>query len=907
MQVKKNRNKSIAIAIFLSIVMCTSMMLIPTAKSHTPSWNIPTFAYINAAPNPVGVGQQVLVVFWLDKTFDPSIAVSNDWRFHNYNLTVIAPNGDVNSTIFPYISDTTSSQFITYTPNQVGNYTLIFNFPGQAYNQYDHNPASVLVNDMYLPSSASVTLDVQSTPLPAAISSFPLPADYWTRPIYGENNLWWTIASNWLGGGAPGYAGFSMPESNQQSFIPDAIGPLTGHVMWTKPLQSGGVVGGNNFVIPGDTYFEGSAYNQRFANPIVLNGKLYYTEPVSFTGVPNNGFGAGSPYGPTDCVDLRTGQLIWSRSDVPALSFGYIYDVQDPNQHGVYPAILFTSNFGEAFDADTGDWLFNVTNVPSGTEAMGVNGEQLRYVLTNTGTPASPNWSLGEWNSSKLWSYNYPPNLSPTLTGFVTTPSGTAVDASISNQSNPSVRYDWSVSLPFANPMPLAFNPFGPSYPFTVFAAFYDNMLLCYNGTLPGVSTSLAVSASSTPYTYFAIDVNTTHSTFGQVLWWNTLPAPPGNVTVLTGVADPTVGVFTEAYRETRQWVGYSMATGQKLWGPTASQTAFDYYGNTGISYVQGVAAYGKLYSSQYGGILYCYDLSTGNLLWTYGTGGEGNSTFSSFYTAYNHYPTFVTAIGNGVVYLITSEHTATSPIYKGALTRAVNATNGSEIWTLSDYTSYLAGPATSPTSYAIADGYATFFNGYDDQIYSVGRGPSSTTVTAGPKFTRLGDNVVIEGTVMDVSAGTKQNEQAADFPNGVPCPSDASMKDWMGYVYQQKPEPTNFTGVQVSLTVVDPNNNTFNVATPTTTLDGTYSYVYTPTVPGTYTMYATFSGTNGYWSSLAMTTFDVGSATTSATPAVSNAPASNTNTYVIGSAIAIIIVLIIIGALNLLSMKKRS
>ena len=32
--------------------------------------------------------------------------------------------------------------------------------------------------------------------------------------------------------------------------------------------------------------------------------------------------------------------------------------------------------------------------------------------------------------------------------------------------------------------------------------------------------------------------------------------------------------------------------------------------------------------------------------------------------------------------------------------------------------------------SYAMADGYNTWFNGYDDQIYVVGRGPSDTTVS---------------------------------------------------------------------------------------------------------------------------------------------------------------------------------
>lgn len=72
------------------------------------------------------------------------------------------------------------------------------------------------------------------------------------------------------------------------------------------------------------------------------------------------------------------------------------------------------------------------------------------------------------------------------------------------------------------------------------------------------------------------------------------------------------------------------------------------------------------------------------------------------------------------------------------------------------------------------------------------------TAVTAG-------DSVVIQGTVMDISAGTKQNQQAADFPNGVPAVSDYSMSAWMEYVYMQKPKPANATGVAVSIDAIDP------------------------------------------------------------------------------------------------------
>jgi hypothetical protein len=349
------------------------------------------------------------------------------------------------------------------------------------------------------------------------------------------------------------------------------------------------------------------------------------------------------------------------------------------------------------------------------------------------------------------------------------------------------------------------------------------------------------------------------------------------------------------------QWVGYNLDTGAKIWGPTPSQTAFDYYGNPALPYINGITDNGKLYSMQFGGILYTYDLKTGNLLWTYGNGGAGNSTKAGFSNAYGVYPTFINAIGNGVLYTVTSEHTVTTPIYKGALSRAINATDGTEIWTLSSYVGEFFA-----MSYAIADGYATWFNGYDNQIYSVGRGPSATTVTASPKVSTLGDNVIIEGTVMDTSAGTTQNQQAADFPNGVPCASDASMKDWMGYVYQQKPLPTNFTGVPVTIDVLDSNGNYRNIGTATTDATGSYSLTWTPDISGNYTVIATFHGTNGNWGSYTETAFNMMQAP-AATATPTPTPASMADLYFLPLSVGMIIAIVVIGALlAVLILRKR-
>jgi len=684
--------------------------------------------------------------------------------------------------------------------------------------------------------------------------------------------------------------------SAQSSYPGDAVGPQTSHIMWTKPLQSGGVVGGNNFVIEGDTYFEGSAYQQRFTNPIIIDGKLYYKEPVSFS---------GPSMGPTDCVDLRTGKLIWSRADVPSLSFGYIYDVQDPNQHGVYPPLLFSGGGGffafgpvtwQAFDADTGNPLFNITNVPSGTTLLGPNGEHLILSLVNLAPRgAPPDYYLQEWNSSKLWEPEYSgPSTSPPVVPVITTGGWTGGIVNIMGMYGPTPTYvpssyDFNVSIPSLST--LSATP-------TVVAAFYNDMLICEAGTMPSSSTIAFRTVSSTPYTYFAINLNASVGAIGQVLWTNTLSAPASNVSVLTGPADPTARVFTEAYAETTQWVGYSMTTGKKIWGPTAGQTALDYYGNPATPNVQGVTAYGKLYSAGFGGILYCYDLTNGKVLWTYGNGGPGNSTYAGLETGFGEYPFFIQAIGNGVVYTATTEHTIETPIFKGALARAINATDGTEIWTLSDYTGEFGS-----MSFAIADGYATFFNGYDNQIYVVGRGPSATAVQAPMTAVTVGDSVVIQGTVTDISAGTKQDEQAARFPNGVPCASDASMKDWMGYVYQQQPCPTDFTGVEVTIDAIDPNNNFVHLGTATSDTSGLFHYAWkTPDVPGEYTVIATFAGTNGYWPSYAETAMYVQEAPPVTPPPQYPVPYDYT-LAIVGMGIVLLIAIAIVG---LLLLRKR-
>ena len=91
-----------------------------------------TTAYLSAQPNPIGVGQQMEIVMAINWVM-PGALIQNDIRPHGYILTITKPDGTNETTTYdPY--DSGDSRFILYTPNQVGNYTLEFVYPGEVYH-----------------------------------------------------------------------------------------------------------------------------------------------------------------------------------------------------------------------------------------------------------------------------------------------------------------------------------------------------------------------------------------------------------------------------------------------------------------------------------------------------------------------------------------------------------------------------------------------------------------------------------------------------------------------------------------------------------------------------------------------------------------------------------------------------
>ena len=854
-----NKTMATLIALFLTISMGTGLMLFPTTSGHDPPWQIPTTAYINVAPNPVGVGQQTIIVIWLDRT--PSGAlVTNDIKFHNYKVDITKPDGTTEQKTVPTVTDPTSSAYVLYTPDQVGNYQFVFSYPGEKYVW-----SGAYNNDSFKPStSKTFNLTVQQEPLPQAITTYPLPTEYWTRPIEGQNTAWWTIASNWLGSGSPKFAG------QFRKIQPDGIGPNSAHVMWTRPNENGGgIVGGTNVgEIPGNMFYSGLTYNMRFSNPIIMLGKLYYELPYG-----NSGSGGGEV-----CVDLLTGEELWwtNTTGIGAPSFGYLLNYDDPNQHGVLPqGLLMTSNFARAYDPRTGivtNW--NMTNVPSGTAVLGPNGEHLRYTLTNIGTSTAPNWRLTEWNSSKL------NNLTPGQIG-----AGNWFLNGFFNGSD-SRMFDWNVSVPV---LPGLANP-------SIVSAKYGDLILGRSSSLVG---SIAPSSYGTPnpYTYWALSLKPGQQ--GQLLWIKNYTAPPDDKTLLQGYVDYDARVFLMYIKEDLQWYGYSLTDGSIIWGPTArAQSDFDYYEPD----TTGVIAYGRFYYSNYGGIMYCYDDTNGNLLWTYGNGGEGNSTFGGLDTAWGNYPIQPTCVADGKIFATYTEHSPNSPLYKGCRTRVINATDGTEIWSITGYGSSYGGIGALS---ACADGYFVYSNRYDDRIYCFGKGPSAMTVNAPMDGIAMGNSVVIRGTVIDIAAGTKQNEQAARFPNGVAAVSDDSVSAWMEYIYMQKPRPTNVTGVPVSISVLDSNGNTRPIGSTTSDASGMFTFTWTPDIPGDYTVFANFAGSESYYPASAESSFTVNTPAVTPTqqPEIALPP---TEMYFAISTAAIVIAIVVVGAVLLLAVRKR-
>jgi outer membrane protein assembly factor BamB len=805
---------------------------------------IPTYLFVVGSPNPVGVGQTVSFIM-MNPQQPPGASASNDVRYQ-YSMKVEDPDGVV-ETLGPFTSDATGTAYTLYTPDKVGNWTVTVTFNELLWEwpNTDYNGAT------FLASSDTITIVVQEEPVnPSSWVPTPLPTEYWVRPIEGQNTDWWRVASNYLAG--PGDKNYYGSENRWQR---DGAAPNSAHIMWTKPVEDGGLVGGGNFSVPGEVFNAGHQYQTRFTNPIIMWGRLYYEIPVRWSG------GGGGWM----CVDLRTGEEIWyepfgvSGSGMSEPSFGYYYDLDNMNNHGVVtPGWLFTNNFGASIHPRYGTYGdLELEGVPSGYEILGPKGEHLRYEIYNDGSFSDPDYHLRQWNSSKVFD--------DSETGTRTVNDGD---------------YDWDVPMPIRNGMT------GGSI--TTRIAVLDDILVGSNGSHP-VGTNGPQYHRVPETTFWAVSLKPGNR--GQKIWMKNIEAATeDNTNVLFERAGEGVLCFVRTPKQS--WMGYDMYTGNKLWetGNLSDINPFGYYSFPSLIHVESSSiAYGTLFTGGYVGHVSAWNITTGELMWRYAAPTQQR--------IFLYYTLMLGAIADGKIYVGTHEHSADTPLFKGNRVRALNVTTGEEVWTMAGW--------AHPGTFAIADGTLVYWNNYDHQVYAVGKGPTTMTASAAPKVTEFGSSLIVEGSVMDISAGTEQEEQARRFPKGVPAVSEESMPHWMEYVYMQKARPANATGVEVQIDVMDANGNYRNIGSTTSDASGFYSFEWTPDIPGKYTVYATFAGSEGYWGSFAETAFSVAEAP-EATPPPTEPPAPATDMYVLGSTAGIIIAIVAVGLVIILMLRKR-
>ena len=367
------QKKYATIALALILLISASMIYLPTAKADV----LPTYLFLSISPNPIGVEQTLSVNFWLDKVTPTASGPTGD-RWEDITVAITRPDG-TSENKGPFTFDAVASGSFKYTPTQIGTYTFQASFPGQDIVGWGGFFGNVWTNNTYLQStSPEVELTVQTDPI-LGWPETPI-SELWTRPINAENHDWSSVAGYWLGSGAAGGPHGPRTYGTGGNYNPYSIAPDAPHVLWTKEIAFGGIVGGEY----GDTaYYPGETYERKLQPPVVMNGRLYYNQRIG-----------SSTWGGLMCVDIQTGETLWYNEDAPFMRFGQLLDIQTPNQHGVIPYLWAVSGSTyKMFDPFTGDWILDIANVSSGTFEFGPSGEIMIYNIAGT--------SLTAWNSTK--------------------------------------------------------------------------------------------------------------------------------------------------------------------------------------------------------------------------------------------------------------------------------------------------------------------------------------------------------------------------------------------------------------------------------------------------------------------------------------------------------------------------
>jgi hypothetical protein len=867
-------------ALMIVILFAISIGTSTFAFGHTPPLQIPMYPFINVAPNPAAVGQTVTVGFWLAQA-PPTASGPYGDRWQNMTIIVTHPDG-TKETLGPFTSDDTGGTFTQYTPSTEGNYTFKMVFGGQTLLGNNPPPANYsaaiksYIGDYYQPAESRTTmLTVQQNAIPF-IPQNPLPTTYWETPINAENvGTWYSIGGDWLGLGQI-FSGNTGGYNATGNYNPYTTAPQTAHVLWTKPLASGGALGGEFGGTTTSNYYTTSQYEPKFC-PVILNGILYYEQyPGSLT----------NPTGIL-AVDLHTGETLWNISapltsggTPTVLRCGQILNYVSPNQYGGLSYLWTTGTLAgmnvasgtttyNMFDAMTGNYVLSIVNGSAFQTLTEDDGGNLIGYYVNSTIASAPKFCA--WNSTQCIL------------------AGTNGEAAWQWRPTQNAQIDFGKGIMWSMPMPT--NISGAALPGTL-ALTATGMATFMTFINSGVAllTSSATTGGNLFQAGFRIDAGFSSKT-GALLWIeNRTETPFSRAPVMAG----GYGNYIEVNYATGVLTAYSLSTGQKQWTtPLPNPNPYNSIGG-----YQADIAKGTMYIWGLGGDIYSVNMLTGVINWQTSTvtihGDPGANT------PYGVWPIWTFPVGtiaDGLLFL-GEGHEYSPPLFHGAQQLAVNITTGELKWSILSF--------DVSNSLAIANGIGTVLNSYDNQIYAYGKGPSAMSVVAPNTASTAGTPIVIRGTVTDISPGSKQRATEANFPSGLPCVSDASMSHFMEQVYMQQPAPNNTTGVPIVVSVLDSNGNFRQIGTTTSDGSGMFSLTWKPDISGDYTVVATFAGSESYYPSSAETSFTV--TEPSPTPTPTQVPVqSMADTYILPGIIGIIVAIVIVGiVLALLVTKKR-
>jgi hypothetical protein len=782
--------KNFVVGLIVLLVVSSLLVALPSVSSAVTS-EIDTFAYMIVTPDPVGVNQQVIVTFGVDKTAPAALIRSGNWE--GLEVKITKPDGSV-EVRGPYTAYSIGNIFFMYTPTQTGTYTFEGTFPGQWINgsyrtisergTWSNSTSRPLTEAAwyYKESSAIASLTVQSDPIPYH-PGYPLPIDYWTRPLNAEIKNWGQVADNWL---MPKYDEPTAWRFSATAFAPYTSAPDSAHILWKQPITDGGVVGGPY----GDvTYRTGLSYEPFYSLSIVINGRIIYDV---------HGPTSTDVYG-SRCIDLYTGEEIFYLDGV-TIAFAQVLQIDNPNEHGAMAYLWETGGSAsngtwKMYDAFTGQYLLTVTNITgsSGNARFGPNGELLIFTLSGT----DANRRLVMWNSTKAIMYG-----DPTPSSRSRVNSGTEDD-----YWSPGYRaivdgskgIEWNVSLPASSATRIIAINVKEN---TLITALTDHSVFPFIFGQEAFPVMLEKTAGVYPSSI-------------QARWVQNR----SSYTMREGFTNINDGVYAMWDEGLKLFHGYSIESGAEIWTTDPVPEGW------GLFTAGNWIAYGKLIAGFYDGYMRAYDVSNGDLAWEY---YMGDTPYLE--NAYGSLPAYGFTIADHKVFVSNDEHSPDSVLWRGGKLWAIDTDTGDLLWSVSGRLRHAT----------VADGILTAYNLYDNQLYTFGKGQSKTTVSAPAIAVPTGTAVMISGTVTDQTPASKDTAAI----------SDESMSAWMEYLHMQKPKPTNATGVSVKLTVVNEAGTATDIGTVISDSNGNFGYSWVPTSEGQYKIVATFEDTNSYYGS---------------------------------------------------------